>query len=257
MFLYGVIAYVSFLGVFLYAIGFVGNLLVPKSIDSGPEGPFGMSLVTNAVLLGIFALQHSIMARPAFKSRWAALIPASVERNTYVLFTNIVLCLIFRFWQPMTGEIWSVENANAQAVLQGLFWFGWLLVLVSTFMINHFDLFGLRQAWFNLQGREYEPLGFRTTALYNFIRHPIQTGFLIAFWATPDMTAGHLLFSIMTTDYVLVALQLEERDLVGEFGEQYQTYRRQVSMLLPLGKYKGDERNAEADTKGQSAAGGD
>ena len=256
VFLYGVIAYVLFLGVFLYAIGFVGNLLVPKTIDSGPEGPFGMSLVINVVLLSIFALQHSVMARPAFKRWWKGVIPASVERNTYVLFTNIAFCLIFRFWQPMTGEIWRVESANGQAALLGLFGLGWLIVLLSTFMINHFDLFGLRQAWFNLQGREYEELGFRTPALYRYIRHPIQLGFLIAFWATPHMTAGHLLFAIVTTGYILVALQLEERDLVDQFGERYKGYRRQVSMLLPLGKYKEASGEAE-DSEGQSAGAGD
>ena len=238
-FLYGVVAYGIFLGTFVYAIGFVGNVGVPKAIDTGSESSLVRALLINAGLLGIFAIQHSGMARQAFKRGLTKIFPASIERSTYVLFSSLALILLFWQWQPMLGEIWSVENPIGQAILRALFWAGWIVLLLATFMINHFDLFGLRQVWLHLHGEPYTDLGFRTPGFYKYLRHPIQLGFLIAFWATPRMTVGHLLFSVATTAYILIALQLEERNLIAFYGDSYRKYREQVSMLLPLRKYKG------------------
>jgi protein-S-isoprenylcysteine O-methyltransferase Ste14 len=230
---YGTVSYTIFLGTFLYAIGFVGNFVVPTSLDATPAQPLGWALLTNLTLLSLFALQHSIMARPAFKRWWTRFVPQPVERSTYVLFSSLALLLLFWLWQPMGGVVWQMESALGQDIMFSFFTFGWLLVLASTFLINHFDLFGLRQVYLYLRGRPYTPLTFKTPGPYQYVRHPLYVGWLFAFWATPTMTAAHLVFAFMTTAYILVAMQLEERDLLTAHGEHYAAYRRRVPMLIP------------------------
>ena len=236
--LYGTVCYLIFFATFLYAIGFVGNLFVSKSIDSGITASFSQALLINMVLLGIFAVQHSVMARPAFKRWWTKFVPQEVERSTYVLLSSLALILLYWLWQPMNGMIWSIENETGRSALWTFYGIGWAIVLISTFLINHFDLFGLRQVYLYMRGREYTPIGFNTPFFYKFVRHPIMLGFLIAFWSTPSMSTAHLLFSIATTVYILIALQLEERDLINYHGATYEEYRRRTSMILPLPKKK-------------------
>jgi len=236
--LYGIVSYIVFFLSFLYAIGFVGNFIVPKSIDSGEPISIISSLIINLLLLTLFAVQHSVMARPAFKHWFTKLIPEVIERSTYVLLSSLILFLLYWLWQPMTDNIWVVESSIGRIILTSLFWFGWLFVLLSTFMINHFDLFGLRQIYINFKGQEYSELEFRTVGLYKLCRHPIMFGFIIAFWAAPTMTVGHLLFAIVTTAYIFIALQLEEKDLTVFFGDTYKKYQEKVPMVFPFSRFK-------------------
>ena len=231
---YGVVAYVLFLAVFVYLIGFVGNILVPRSID-GP-GPVGLpsALAVDIGLLALFAVQHSVMARRWFKARWTKVVPSHLERSTYVLMATAVLAAVMWGWRPALGTIWSVDSAAAVTILHAVFWAGWALVLVSTFLIDHFALFGLKQVWAHLRGGEVPPPRFQTPVFYRLVRHPLYLGFLLAFWSAPRMTSGHLLFAGVWTAWILLAIRLEETDLVAAYGEAYRHYRRRVPMLLPV-----------------------
>ena len=235
-FAYGSLSYLIFLGTFLYAICFIGNFGVPRTLDGVATGSPGLSFAIDAGLLALFAMQHSIMARKWFKDWWTRIVPRVIERSTYVLCSSLALLLLFTQWRPLGGMIWSVEDPVGQLVLRVLFAFGWGLVLVSTFLINHFDLFGLRQVWLYLLNRPYTTLRFATPGPYRLVRHPLYVGWFFAFWMTPVMTLAHLLFSVATTAYILLAIQFEERDLVREHGEAYEEYRRSVPMLVPFGK---------------------
>jgi protein-S-isoprenylcysteine O-methyltransferase Ste14 len=233
VFIYGVISYVLFLGVFLYAIGFIGNFGLSKTLDSAPEVPFAQAMMVNIGLLAVFAVQHSLMARSFFKRWITRFIPRAAERSTYVLASNLALILLFWLWEPMGGAIWQVDSQAGIALIYTLYALGWLLVLYATFVINHFDLFGLRQAWYHLRQQPYTAVPFVNPWLYRIVRHPLYVGWLLVFWSTPSMTVAHLLFAIMTTAYILVAIQLEERDLV-EAHPEYAEYRLQVPMILPF-----------------------
>ncbi len=233
IFLYGVVSYAIFFATFLYAVGFVGNFLVPGTLDGAPREAFGTSLMIDLGLLGLFAIQHSVMARPFFKKWLTRFVPEPAERSTYVLMSSLALIALFAFWQPLGGSVWAVTDPIAQGALWGMFAFGWLLVLMSTFLINHFDLFGLRQVWLQLRGKPYTNIGFRTPGPYRYVRHPLYVGWLFVFWATPTMTLSHLVFAVMTTAYILVGIRFEERDLVSHLGPDYRDYRRHVPMLIP------------------------
>ena len=244
-FVYGVVAYAVFFLTFLYAAGFVGNLGVPRSLDAAPVGALGTALLVNLGLLALFAVQHSVMARPGFKRWWTRLVPEPVERSTYVLASSLALLLLFWQWRPLGGVVWDIQAPVGRALLHAGFAFGWLLVLVTTFLINHFDLFGLRQVWLHLRGRPYQPLAFTTPGPYRLVRHPLYVGWLFAFWATPTMTVTHLLFAGATTAYILLAIRFEERDLVAAHPE-YADYRARVPMLLPTGRRSAPETDEAA-----------
>ncbi len=233
VFLYGIISYAIFFVVFLYSIGFVGNLLVPKSVDTGVETPLTQALLINTILLGLFAVQHTIMARQSFKKRLSRMIPKAAERSTFVLVTSLLLAFIFWQWRPISTIVWDVNHPLGAAVLWLLFAIGWVVVLWATFLTNHADLFGLRQVYCYWQNREYHPVPFKKISLYKYVRHPLMLGFIIAFWAIPTMTVGHLLFAILTTGYTILGIWFEERDLVRIHGENYEQYKKSTPMLIP------------------------
>jgi protein-S-isoprenylcysteine O-methyltransferase Ste14 len=246
--LYGVAVYPIFLVSLLYAIGFVGNIVVPKSIDSGPPAPVAEALLVNILLLGLFAVQHSVMARPAFKRWWTRIVPPPAERSTFVLLSSLVLMLLYWQWRPIPGPVWTVESPAGIWILDSIFWLGWALLLASSFLINHFELFGLRQVFARLANRSMPEPTFETPGFYRYVRHPIYLGFLLGFWATPRMTAGHLLFAMTTTGYILIGIQLEERDLIRQFGDRYRRYREQVRMLLPSPARKKARRRSNLES---------
>lgn len=245
---YGIAAYVLFLGTFLYAIAFVGNLHVPTTVDTGQAAPALTASVIDALLLGLFAVQHSVMARYGFKRRWTRIVSWHLERSTFVLAASIALALILWQWRPIPTIVWDLRGTMAGTVLNVLFWVGWAILLFSTFLIDHFELFGLDQVWAYVNGKEFRRPAFKTPSLYQWVRHPIYLGFLISFWSAPVMTAGHLLFSVATTGYILVGIWFEERDMVGAFGDTYREYQRRVPMLIPIGKRYVYKPDAAADT---------
>jgi methanethiol S-methyltransferase len=234
---YGLVVYAFFLGTFLYTIGFIGNIFVPKPIDTGAVAPLAQALIVNLLLLGLFAVQHSVMARRSFKDRWTRIVSPFVERSTFVLATSLVLTLLLWQWQPIPEPvIWSVHNAVTTKLIWVVFWLGWAVLLTSTFLINHFELFGVSQVVAHVTGGDLPKPQFRTPFFYRYVRHPLYLGFLLSFWAAPVMTAGHLLFSIGCTGYILIGIWFEERDLIAQFGDQYRRYRNQVGMLVPSRK---------------------
>ena len=236
-FIYGIFCYAVFFATFLYAIGFIGNLIVPKSIDSVPTVSLATALFINTLLLAVFAIQHSLMARPFFKRAWTKVVPEAAERSTYVLFSSLALVLLFALWQPMGGIIWDIDNSILRVALHVIYGLGWVLVLASTFAIDHFDLFGLRQTWRYARGVAYEPPVFKQPVLYRMVRHPLYVGWITVFWATPTMTIAHLFFAVVTTLYILIAIQLEEHDLENAHPE-YEEYKRRVPMLMPaIGRF--------------------
>ncbi|HMF75332.1 MAG TPA: hypothetical protein VK604_06680 [Bryobacteraceae bacterium] len=248
-FAYGIVCYGVFFFTLLYAIGFLGNFGVPKSIDSGPEGSLSAALAIDGALLALFALQHSIMARPWFKRAWTRIVPDPVERSTYVLFSSCALLFMFWQWRPIGGVIWRVDGGIAGMVILGLYVTGLLIVLLSTFLINHFDLFGLRQVYLYMVGRGYTHLEFRTPFFYRYVRHPLYLGWLLTFWSAPVMTVAHLFFAVMTTGYILLAVRFEEADLIAVHGEKYRRYRKQVPMIIPaLGTKATPEEQAMTET---------
>jgi protein-S-isoprenylcysteine O-methyltransferase Ste14 len=230
---YALACYVLFLGTFLYAVGFVGHLIVPKALDTGPAGPLTDALFVNTLLLGAFAVQHSVMARHGFKRWWTRIVPPALERSTYVLATSLVFALLFWQWRPMTDVVWKVDAALNVFLIQLVFWLGWAIALISTFLISHFELFGLSQVFARVTNRDLQAPRLETPLFYRHVRHPIYAGFLLAFWAAPTMTAGHLMFAIATTGYIVIGIFFEERDLIRQFGDRYRTYREQVGMLIP------------------------
>jgi protein-S-isoprenylcysteine O-methyltransferase Ste14 len=232
--LFGVVSYLVFFGTFLYQVGFVTNLVVPKGIDSGSVVPTFQAAGINVLLLSLFAIQHTIMARLKFKAWWTQVVSPAIERSIFVLLSSLILLLMNWQWQPLPEFVWHVEGAAGRNALFAVGFAGWGLVLSSTFLINHFDLFGLRQVWLYFQGVEYTTVVFKETVIYNWVRHPLMVGFIIAFWATPDMTQGHLLFAVVTTAYILVGIQIEERTLVGIHGDDYRAYQRRVSQIIPM-----------------------
>jgi len=247
VFLYGVACYAAFFGTFLYAVGFIGNIVVPKSMDSPATTPFFYALGIDLLLLAVFAVQHSLMARPWFKAAWTKLVPEAAERSTYVLFSSVALIALFYFWQPLGGEVWNIQNSAGKMLMYNLYGLGLALVLLSTFLINHFDLFGLRQVWLYLVGKPYTHLTFRTPLFYKYVRHPLYVGWFMTFWFTPTMTVTHLLFAVMCSAYMLVAIRWEERDLVVLHGAKYANYRDNVPMLIPsVSAYKSNAQKSRA-----------
>lgn len=254
---YGLCAYLLFFVTFLYAIGFVGNLVVPKSIDAGTLGVVAEAdtlprALINIALLSLFAVQHTVMARPAFKRWWTRFVPRPIERSTFVVASSLCLIVLYIFWQPMTATTWHVEPIWARAILWALFGLGWAIVLYGSFLIDHFDLFGVRQVFAHWKGRSYTHPPFMVRSLYRFVRHPLMVGFIIAFWATPHMSAGHLLFAAMTTAYIIFGVQFEERDLMHFLGDDYKAYRRRTPMFIPLTKRAGAQQSDSESRTGQA-----
>jgi methanethiol S-methyltransferase len=233
IFIYGLFCYAVFFAVFLYAIGFIAGFATPTQLDGTPDRPLAQALGIDLALLALFAVQHSVMARPAFKRLWTRIVPEAAERSTYVLFSSLALVVMFLCWEPIGGVIWNLADGSARTAVLALYGLGWLLLLYTTFLIDHFDLFGLAQVWRHVRSQSYRPPQFRTPSLYRVVRHPLYIGWLIIFWAAPIMTVAHLVFAIMTTAYILIAIQLEERDLVATFGNEYVAYRRDTPMLIP------------------------